>query len=54
MGRTLKLALNFGESLREFWEILGNYGILDGRSVGSRGLIYKLSLLFDCFIMMAH
>ena len=35
---TLVLALNFGESLREFREILGKYPILDGRSAGSEGL----------------
>ena len=32
------LALNFGEILREFGEILGKYRIMDGRSVGSKGL----------------
>ena len=29
------VALNFGEILREFGEILGKYRILDGRSPGS-------------------
>ena len=32
------LALNFREFFREFGEILGKYSILDGRSVGSKGL----------------
>ena len=32
------LALNFGEILREFGDILGKYRRLDGRSVGSIGL----------------
>ena len=32
------LDLNFGGILREFGEILGKYCILDGRSVGSKGL----------------
>ena len=32
------LVLNFGEILREFGEILGKYRIMDGRSVGSKGL----------------
>ena len=32
------IALNFGEIVREFEEILGKYCILDGRSVGSKGL----------------
>ena len=31
------LALNSGEILREFGEILGKYRILEGRSVGSKG-----------------
>ena len=31
------LALNSGEILREFGEILGKYRILDGRSMGSIG-----------------
>ena len=33
-----RLALNSGEILREFGEILGKYRILDARSVGSKGL----------------
>ena len=32
------LALNLGEILREFEEILGKYRILDESSVGSKGL----------------
>ena len=32
------LALNFGEILREFGEILGKYRMLDVKSVGSKGL----------------
>ena len=32
------LALNIGEILREFGEILGKYRILDERSMGSIGL----------------
>ena len=31
-------ALNLGGILREFWEILGKYRILDGRPLGSIGL----------------
>ena len=41
VGRTLNsdhlLALNFGESLREFEETKGKYRILDGRSVECKG-----------------
>ena len=33
------LALNLGEILREFEEILGKYRILDESSVGCKGLI---------------
>ena len=32
------LALNLGEILREFGEILGKYRILDESSVGSKGI----------------
>ena len=32
------LDLSFGEILREFGEILGKYRMLNGRSVGSKGL----------------
>ena len=35
------VALNFGEILREFGEILGKYRILDGKSPGSIGLKLK-------------
>ena len=35
---TFVVALNFGEILMEFGEILGKYRILDGRSPGSIGL----------------
>ena len=34
-----RLALNSGEILREFGEILGKYRILDARSMGSKGLM---------------
>ena len=39
MNRYIRiLALSFGEILREFGEILGKYRMLNGRSVGSKGL----------------
>ena len=34
----LKVVLNFEDILMDFGEILGKYRILDGRSVGSKGL----------------
>ena len=42
VGKTYRwiVALNFGEILKEFGEILGKYRILDGRSPGSIGLKY--------------
>ena len=36
------LALNIGEILREFGEILGKYRILDERSMGSIELMNKI------------
>ena len=36
------LALNIGEILREFGEILGKYRILDERFMGSIGLTEKV------------
>ena len=53
VGKTLNLALalNFGEILREFGEILGKYRILDGRSVGSKGLRLVLFQFSDLGVM---
>ena len=53
------LALNLGENLREFGEILGKYHIFDGISVGHEGLIslcycvcpfpsHKLIVCYSC------
>ena len=43
VGRTLSWipALDFGEILREFGEILGKHRILDGRSMGSKGCLAR-------------
>ena len=40
VGKNLNLGIcsKFGGNLREFWEILGKYRILDGRPLGSIGL----------------
>ena len=49
VGKTLNMivALNFGEILREFGEILGKYRILDGRSPGSIGAKLNSSRFFS-------
>ena len=46
------LALNIGEILREFGEILGKYLILDERSMGSIGLTLLLMYQIDTIIIM--
>ena len=45
------LALNLGEILREFEEILGKYRILDESSVGSKGLKIKA---FELALFVSH
>ena len=43
------LALNFGEILREFGQILGKYRIWDRRSMGSKGMVLEVILQLHIF-----
>ena len=49
-------ALNLGEILWEYWEILGKYPILDVKSVGSKGLkwVICMSICISFHLVLAH